>query len=146
MPTGLPGGLDNPLGARALYLYRGGRDTLFRIHGTIDPASIGRATSAGCIRLFNQDATASLRQHRAGHPRSMSARRDESLALEGAWIDDEYGRIVKVPDGMTVAEAQAHVAERAVKLPPISAQELADPLGADRAAFEQGAPPVEPQT
>jgi len=46
---GLPGGLDNPLGARALYLYRGGRDTMFRVHGTIDNASIGRATSAGCI-------------------------------------------------------------------------------------------------
>ena len=46
--AGLPGGLDNPLGARALYLYRGGRDTYFRIHGTIDPASIGRATSVNC--------------------------------------------------------------------------------------------------
>ena len=45
----------NPLGARALYLYRGGRDTMFRIHGTSDSASIGYATSAGCIRLFNQD-------------------------------------------------------------------------------------------
>ena len=53
---GLPGGLDNPLGARAMYLYRGGRDTYFRIHGTIENASIGHATSAGCIRLFNQDA------------------------------------------------------------------------------------------
>jgi lipoprotein-anchoring transpeptidase ErfK/SrfK len=52
---GLPGGLINPLGARALYLYRGGRDSMFRIHGTSDAASIGHATSAGCIRLFNQD-------------------------------------------------------------------------------------------
>lgn len=52
---GLPGGLDNPLGARALYLYRNGRDTMYRIHGTMDPSSIGKATSAGCIRLFNQD-------------------------------------------------------------------------------------------
>ena len=52
---GLKGGLDNPLGARALYLYRGGRDTMYRIHGTMDPASIGKSTTAGCIRLFNQD-------------------------------------------------------------------------------------------
>lgn len=52
---GLPGGIENPLGSRALYLYRGGRDTMYRIHGTMDPSSIGKATSAGCIRLFNQD-------------------------------------------------------------------------------------------
>jgi lipoprotein-anchoring transpeptidase ErfK/SrfK len=143
--AGLPGGLDNPLGARALYLYRGGRDTLFRIHGTIDPASIGRATSAGCIRLFNQDAIHLYDNTAMGAPVHVRTY-EESLAIEGAWIDDEYGRIVKVPEGMTVAEAQGHVAERAAKLPPISAQELADPLGADRRAFEQGAPPVEPVT
>lgn len=52
---GLEGGLDNPLGARALYLHNGQGDTYYRIHGTMDPASIGQATSAGCIRLFNQD-------------------------------------------------------------------------------------------
>ncbi len=52
---GLEGGIDNPLGARALYLFRGGKDTMYRIHGTNDVASIGTATSAGCIRLFNQD-------------------------------------------------------------------------------------------
>ncbi len=52
---GMPGGLDNPLGARALYLYRNGKDTLYRIHGTRSPASIGHAVSSGCIRLFNQD-------------------------------------------------------------------------------------------
>lgn len=52
---GLDGGLDNPLGARALYLHQGNKDTLYRIHGTMDDSSIGKATSAGCIRLFNQD-------------------------------------------------------------------------------------------
>jgi lipoprotein-anchoring transpeptidase ErfK/SrfK len=52
---GLPGGLGNPLGARALYLYRDGRDTYFRLHGTNEPESIGQAVSSGCIRLFNQD-------------------------------------------------------------------------------------------
>lgn len=52
---GLEGGIGNPLGARALYLHNGQGDTYYRIHGTMDPASIGQATSAGCIRLFNQD-------------------------------------------------------------------------------------------
>jgi lipoprotein-anchoring transpeptidase ErfK/SrfK len=52
---GMPGGLGNPLGARALYLYRGGADTYFRIHGTNEPATIGSAVSSGCIRLFDHD-------------------------------------------------------------------------------------------
>jgi hypothetical protein len=53
---GVPGGLANPLGARALYLYQGNRDTYYRIHGTNDLASIGNSGSAGCIRMFNHDA------------------------------------------------------------------------------------------
>jgi len=52
---GMPGGLQNPLGARALYLFNNGRDTLYRIHGTNDPSSIGRSVSSGCVRLFNHD-------------------------------------------------------------------------------------------
>jgi len=52
---GMGGGIDNPLGARALYLYRGGADTHFRLHGTTEPESIGQAVSSGCIRLLNQD-------------------------------------------------------------------------------------------
>lgn len=52
---GMEGGLKNPLGARALYLYQGDKDTLFRLHGTNEPRSIGSAVSSGCIRLFNQD-------------------------------------------------------------------------------------------
>jgi lipoprotein-anchoring transpeptidase ErfK/SrfK len=52
---GMPGGPQNPLGARALYLYQDGRDTLYRIHGTIEPRSIGKSMSSGCIRLLNQD-------------------------------------------------------------------------------------------
>ena len=52
---GVPGGLESPLGARALYLYRGGRDSFYRIHGTNDLSSIGNSGSAGCIRMFNQD-------------------------------------------------------------------------------------------
>ncbi|ESZ19484.1 MULTISPECIES: L,D-transpeptidase [unclassified Mesorhizobium] len=52
---GVPGGPNNPLGARALYLYRNGRDTYFRIHGTNEPWTIGTAVSNGCIRLTNDD-------------------------------------------------------------------------------------------
>lgn len=52
---GMKGGLENPLGARALYLYRDGHDTYFRLHGTNEPDSIGHAVSSGCIRLLNQD-------------------------------------------------------------------------------------------
>lgn len=52
---GMPGGPDNPLGARALYLYANGRDTLFRIHGTNEPWSIGTAASSGCIRMLNEE-------------------------------------------------------------------------------------------
>lgn len=51
--NGLPGGINNPLGARALYLYKGGRDTYFRIHGTTEPWSIGQSMSSGCIRMLN---------------------------------------------------------------------------------------------
>jgi lipoprotein-anchoring transpeptidase ErfK/SrfK len=53
--NGQPGGPDNPLGARALYLYANGQDTLYRIHGTNEPQSIGKAMSSGCIRMLNQD-------------------------------------------------------------------------------------------
>ncbi len=53
--SGMEGGLRNPLGARALYLYRDGRDTHFRLHGTIEPYTIGQSVSSGCIRLINQD-------------------------------------------------------------------------------------------
>jgi lipoprotein-anchoring transpeptidase ErfK/SrfK len=53
--NGQPGGPENPMGARALYLYANGEDTLYRIHGTNEPQSIGKAMSSGCIRLLNQD-------------------------------------------------------------------------------------------
>jgi lipoprotein-anchoring transpeptidase ErfK/SrfK len=51
----MKGGPGNPLGPRALYLYRNGHDTYFRLHGTTEPQTIGHAVSSGCIRLFNQD-------------------------------------------------------------------------------------------
>ncbi|MBL8789099.1 MAG: L,D-transpeptidase [Rhizobiales bacterium] len=53
--NGMPGGPNNPLGARALYLFSNGQDTLYRIHGTNEPNSIGKAMSSGCIRMLNED-------------------------------------------------------------------------------------------
>lgn len=55
LPRAMAGGRRNPLGARALYLHRGGRDTFYRIHGTNAPSSIGRSVSSGCIRMRNAD-------------------------------------------------------------------------------------------
>lgn len=49
-----PGGPDNPLGSRALYLFQNGVDTYFRIHGTTEPRSIGRSVSNGCIRMLDE--------------------------------------------------------------------------------------------
>lgn len=51
---GMPGGKGNPLGARALYLFKGGYDTFYRIHGTTEPWTIGTAVSNGCIRMVNE--------------------------------------------------------------------------------------------
>jgi lipoprotein-anchoring transpeptidase ErfK/SrfK len=52
---GMPGGRDNPMGARALYLYQGEVDTVIRIHGAVKPSLIGKKTTAGCISLINID-------------------------------------------------------------------------------------------
>jgi lipoprotein-anchoring transpeptidase ErfK/SrfK len=57
LPRHMSGGEDNPLGARAMYLYSGNRDTMFRIHGSNEPWSIGQAVSSGCIRMLNADVT-----------------------------------------------------------------------------------------
>jgi lipoprotein-anchoring transpeptidase ErfK/SrfK len=54
---GMRGGPDNPMGARALYLWQGNKDTLYRIHGTNEPWTIGTNVSAGCIRLTNEDVS-----------------------------------------------------------------------------------------
>ena len=55
LPRHMDGGPDNPLGARALYLFQNNKDTLFRIHGTNEPDSIGKAVSSGCIRMLDAD-------------------------------------------------------------------------------------------
>jgi lipoprotein-anchoring transpeptidase ErfK/SrfK len=55
LPIEMDGGLGNPLGARAMYLYQGKVDTQYRIHGTNEPDTIGQAVSSGCIRMMNAD-------------------------------------------------------------------------------------------
>jgi hypothetical protein len=131
--AGLPGGLDNPLGARAMYLYRNGRDTMFRIHGTIDNASIGRATSAGCIRLFNQDAIDLYNRIETGAFVRVRTQ-EESLALEGPYMDDAYGRAV--PDtpenhARLITDREVIVQEEAAR---IERERLAVEAAAEQAA------------
>jgi lipoprotein-anchoring transpeptidase ErfK/SrfK len=65
-PARVPGGPANPLGARALYLYEGNKDTLYRIHGTNQPEYIGQAISSGCIRMTNEDAIDLYRRVKPG--------------------------------------------------------------------------------
>jgi lipoprotein-anchoring transpeptidase ErfK/SrfK len=62
LPSYMPGGLDNPLGARALYL----GSSLYRIHGTNEPHTIGRAVSSGCIRMLNEDVVDLYERVRVG--------------------------------------------------------------------------------
>jgi lipoprotein-anchoring transpeptidase ErfK/SrfK len=68
LPSYVPGGARNPMGARALYLYAGGQDTLYRIHGTNQPEYIGRAISSGCIRMTNEDVIDLYGRVRIGVP------------------------------------------------------------------------------
>ena len=55
LPEYMDAGPDNPLGPRAMYLYRGGQDLGYRLHGTLEPWSIGSNVSSGCIRMFSED-------------------------------------------------------------------------------------------
>lgn len=80
--NGVPGGLSSPLGARALYLYRGSRDSYYRVHGTNDLSSIGNSGSAGCIRMFNQDVIDLYSRVPSG-TRVTVRSLDESIRLEG---------------------------------------------------------------
>jgi L,D-transpeptidase catalytic domain len=121
---GLPGGLTNPLGARALYLYRGSRDTMFRIHGTADSASIGHATSAGCIRLFNQDAI-DLYNRVPNGTRVKVRSEAESLALEGPQMINAYGRLVP--------ETPENIAQKEKDAARIAKQEAKDRVAAEKA-------------
>jgi lipoprotein-anchoring transpeptidase ErfK/SrfK len=65
---GMPPGLDNPLGARAMYIFQNGEDTLYRLHGSPEWQSIGKAVSSGCVRLINQDVIDLYDRVRNGAP------------------------------------------------------------------------------
>ncbi len=99
---GLAGGVDNPLGSRALYLYKGSRDTMYRIHGTMDPSSVGKATSAGCIRVFNQDILDLFEEIPSGTKVRVRTQA-ESLALEGPLVELPNGYLA--PAGAQTASA-----------------------------------------
>lgn len=92
---GMEGGLDNPLGARALYLYRGGRDTMYRIHGTNNASTIGRATSAGCIRLFNQDILDLFERVPVGTPVHVRSAAESAIA-EDPMVENAHGLMVPI--------------------------------------------------
>lgn len=66
LAAGMAPGPTNPLGARALYLFKDGKDTLYRIHGSNEDWSIGKAVSSGCIRLLNQDIMDLYRRVQSG--------------------------------------------------------------------------------
>jgi lipoprotein-anchoring transpeptidase ErfK/SrfK len=68
LPNFVPGGPANPMGARAMYLFANGKDTLFRIHGTNQPEYIGSAISSGCIRLTNEDVIDLYSRVKIGSP------------------------------------------------------------------------------
>src|SRR2546430_2707515 len=68
IPDFVSGGPHNPMGARALYLFQGSKDTLFRVHGTNQPEYIGQAISSGCIRLTNEDVIDLYNRVKVGAP------------------------------------------------------------------------------
>jgi lipoprotein-anchoring transpeptidase ErfK/SrfK len=109
---GIPGGRRSPLGARALYLYKGGRDTHYRIHGTNDLESIGNSGSAGCIRMFNHDIIALYEMVPIGTPVHV---RGEAESLR---VDPEnFGRGVELP-ARSVDPERIYSAEAIANDPP----------------------------
>ena len=111
---GVPGGLSSPLGARALYLYRGGRDTFYRIHGTNDLQSIGNSGSAGCIRMFNQDII-DLYDRVPNGTRVVIRSFDDSVRIEGPEIAN---RGIELPPFiLTPEDLASHAGEQRPPVP-----------------------------
>lgn len=133
---GLKGGLDNPLGARALYLYRNGKDTMYRIHGTMDPSSIGKATSAGCIRLFNQDVIDAFDEVPLGTFVKVRTKA-ESEKLEGKFTQLSTGYLV--PEGSFELIEADRLAAEAEGAAAAAAAEEAEQHRADIAAAREAA-------
>ena len=134
---GIPGGLRSPLGARALYLYRGGRDTFYRIHGTNDLTSIGNSGSAGCIRMFNQDIIDLFERVAIGtrvHVRSP----EESQRVD----PEHYNRGIELPPVIIDPEDVYGDAAVAADHPPDYDALPPDPLAPGAVTTEAG--PIDP--
>ncbi|MFN4060164.1 MAG: L,D-transpeptidase [Paracoccus hibiscisoli] len=132
--NGLPGGMQNPLGSRALYLYQGSVDTYYRIHGTLDPSSIGKATSAGCIRMFNQDVMDLFEQIPTG-TQVIVRSQAESVRMEGPMIETPEGYVVPAtavadPAMDPAAAPMAALPMQTAMAPVASAQPVMDPYAA----------------
>ena len=117
---GLPGGMQNPLGSRALYLYQGSVDTYYRIHGTLDPSSIGKATSAGCIRMFNQDVMDLFEQIPNGTEVIVRSQA-ESVRMEGPMQETPEGYVLPAAAAEPAVDpaATAQVATAQVASAPV---------------------------
>ena len=98
---GLSGGIDNPLGARALYLYRGNQDTYFRLHGTNEPGTIGEKVSSGCIRLFNHDIIDLYDRVSVGAPVVVLQEAPEPSYPAATSADDSFGLAASESTGST---------------------------------------------
>lgn len=134
---GIPGGLRSPLGARALYLYQGGRDTYYRIHGTNDLGSIGNSGSAGCIRLFNQDIIDLFDRVELG-TRVLIRSYEESVRLEGEAMANrgiELPPTIVPPEDLLGPEAVA-----ADRPPLLGAAEVPEGAWQEGAALEPAGP------
>src|SRR5512144_873401 len=83
VPNFVSPGPQNPMGARALYLYEGNKDTLYRIHGTNQPEYIGQAISSGCIRMTNEDVIDLYNRVKVGTPVTVLAPGRPRIALSG---------------------------------------------------------------
>jgi lipoprotein-anchoring transpeptidase ErfK/SrfK len=81
VPNFVGPGPQNPMGARALYLYEGNKDTIYRIHGTNQPEYIGAAISSGCIRMTNEDVIDLYNRVKIGTPVIVLAPRRSRIAL-----------------------------------------------------------------
>src|ERR1700736_493782 len=99
VPKFVPPGPDNPMGSRALYLYSGGKDTLFRIHGTNQPEYIGSSISSGCIRMTNEDVIDLYNRVKMGtvvvvlEPHQSDSPSNSLMALQGG--GSPYGPITQ---------------------------------------------------
>ena len=118
LPASVPGGVDNPLGARALYLYQGNKDTLFRIHGTNQPEYIGASISSGCIRMTNEDVIDLYSRVKQGTVVVVLDPKTGRLAVQ--FQDGAAGRRPRRPDA-AVTDAGYSSADRRSRAPVLPA-------------------------